>query len=189
MKERDYDLYQKVLTGDKHALEKIYDKYEKLLYSFAYKTCGQKEMSEEVMQEVFIKIWTQKATYDETKGKFSSWIITIARYTAIDVLRKKENQNYALDEEWDAPNEKEPSVEDLVEWKERGSMIREAMKHLPKEQKKIVMLFYFKGLTQQRIAEHLDISLGTVKSRIRLALKRLKKELAIIEEKGGVSDA
>ncbi|QHE53944.1 RNA polymerase sigma factor [Pontibacillus sp. HMF3514] len=189
MSDRDLTLYQKVLDGDKQALEEIYDKYEKLLFSFAYKTCGQKEMAEEIIQEVFIKLWTQKATYDESKGKFSSWIMTITRYTSIDTVRKKENHNYSLEEERDTLHQEEPSAEDLAEWREQGELIRRAMKKLSKEQGKIIKLFYFKGLTQQEIANKCNLSLGTVKGRIRLALKHLRKELSNNKEKGGVRDA
>ncbi|MYL34632.1 sigma-70 family RNA polymerase sigma factor [Pontibacillus yanchengensis] len=189
MSDRDLDLYNQVLEGDKRALEELYDKYEKLLYSFAYKSCGQKEMAEEVMQEVFIKVWTQKATYDSSKGKFSSWILSVTRFTSIDIVRKKENQNYSLEEERDTLHQEEPSAEDLAEWKEQGEIVREAVKQLSEEQNKIIQLFYFKGLTQREIASSCNLSLGTVKGRIRLALKHLRKELSNIKEKGGVGDA
>lgn len=189
MSDRELDLYLQAVDGDKEALEKIYDKYEKLLFSFAYKTCGQKEMAEEVLQEVFIKIWTKKATYDASKGKFSSWILTVTRFTSIDLIRKKENQNYSLEEDRDTTHQTEPSTEDLVEWKEQGELVREAVKKLSTEQNNIINMFYFKGLTQQQIATQCELSLGTVKGRIRLALKHLKKELAYIKEKGGVRDA
>lgn len=188
MSDHDLLLYQKILDGDKQALEEIYDKYEKLLFSFAYKTCGQKEMAEEILQEVFIKVWTQKATYDESKGKFSSWIMTITRYTSIDTVRKKENHNYSL-EERDSIHQENPSAENLAEWREQGKLVRNAIKELTKDQGKIIELFYFKGLTQREIAQKCDLSLGTVKGRIRLALKHLRKELSNIDEKGGTRDA
>lgn len=189
MSDRELDLYLQAVDGDKKALEQIYEKYEKLLFSFAYRTCGQKEMAEEVLQEVFIKIWTKKATYDASKGKFSSWILTVTRFTSIDLIRKKENQNYSLEEDRDGLHQEEQSTEDLVEWKEQGAMVREAVKQLSPEQNKIINLFYFKGLTQQQIANQCQLSLGTVKGRVRLALKHLRKELDYMKEKGGVRDA
>ncbi|KHE68531.1 RNA polymerase sigma factor [Halobacillus sp. BBL2006] len=187
MSNRDLELYRRLIDGDKQALESMYDQYEKLLYSFVIKLSGDQTLAEEVLQEVFIKIWTQKATYDESKGKFSSWIVTITRYTAIDLIRKNKKHNVALEEETDVPEEGTYSTEDIVEWKEQGNQIRQAVKHLSLEQKQMVDLFYFKGLSQREIADQTNVPLGTVKGRIRLALKHLKKQLS--SQKGGVHDA
>ncbi|ARI78922.1 RNA polymerase sigma factor [Halobacillus mangrovi] len=187
MSNRDHELYLRLFDGDKQALELLYDKYEKLLYSFVIKLSGDQTLAEEVLQEVFIKIWTHKATYDESKGKFSSWIVTITRYTAIDLIRKYKKHNVALKEETDVPEEETETTEDIVEWKEQGEQIRIAVKYLSEEQKQMVDLFYFKGLSQREIAEQTSIPLGTVKGRIRLALKHLKKQLS--SQKGGVHDA
>ncbi|UOQ91705.1 sigma-70 family RNA polymerase sigma factor [Halobacillus shinanisalinarum] len=187
MSNKDLGLYHQMMDGDKKALESIYDKYEKLLYSFVIKLSGDQTLAEEVLQEVFIKLWTNKATYDETKGKFSSWIVTITRYTAIDIIRKNKNQTVALEEETDLPEQVGDSTEDIVEWKEQGDKIRKAVKELSNEQKQMVDLFYFKGLSQQEIANQCDLPLGTVKGRIRLALKHLKTHLT--NGKGGVNDA
>lgn len=187
MSNRDIEHYQKMMEGDKQSLEAIYDKYEKLLYSFVIKLSSDQSLAEEVLQEVFIKLWTQKATYDETKGKFSSWIVTITRYTAIDIIRSKKKDNVSLEEETDIPEEQDESVEDLVEWKEKSSAIRKALNQLSNEQRKIVDLFYFKGCSQSKIAKECDLPLGTVKGRLRLALKHLKKHLSRAE--GGMRDA
>ncbi|MFZ0371467.1 MULTISPECIES: RNA polymerase sigma factor [unclassified Halobacillus] len=187
MSNRDIELYRRVVEGDKQALESIYDQYEKLLYSFVIKLSGDQALAEEALQEVFIKIWTQKAHFDESKGKFSSWIVTITRYTAIDLIRKHKKQEVTLEDETDLPEDEAESTEDLVEWKERGSEIRQAVKKLSEEQKQMVDLFYFKGLSQSEIASQTELPLGTIKGRIRLALKHLKKHLST--QKGGVHDA
>ncbi|MCA0971485.1 sigma-70 family RNA polymerase sigma factor [Halobacillus litoralis] len=186
MSNRDLEYYQKMMNGDKQSLEAIYDKYEKLLYSFVIKLSSDHSLAEEVLQEVFIKLWTQKAQYDETKGKFSSWIVTITRYTAIDLIRARK-ESVSLEEETDVPEEKGDSVEDLVEWKEKSTDVRRALSQLSDEQRRIVDLFYFKGCSQSKIAEECNLPLGTVKGRLRLALKHLKKHLSIQE--GGISDA
>ncbi|MFC4322542.1 RNA polymerase sigma factor [Litchfieldia salsa] len=183
MSEKDVELYHRIQQGDKHALELLYDRYEKLLYSFSFKLTGQRELSEEVVQEVFIKIWTKKGIYNEHKGKFSSWILTVARNTGIDMIRKKKEVTYSI-EERDSISSHEPLTEDLVEWKEEGARIRDAISSLAKEQREIVDLLYFKGLSQQKIADACQLPLGTVKGRVRLALQHLKKRLTI-HEKGG----
>ncbi|MCP3031832.1 sigma-70 family RNA polymerase sigma factor [Halobacillus sp. A1] len=187
MRNRDLELYLQMADGNKQSLEAIYDKYEKLLYSFVIKLSGDQTLAEEALQEVFIKLWTKKAVYDESKGKFSSWIVTITRYTAIDLIRKNKKSAVSIEEETDLPEQSDQTTEDLVEWKEQGETIRTAMNQLSIEQKEMVDLFYFKGLSQREIAEQCDIPLGTVKGRIRLALKHLKKNLST--GKGGVYDA
>lgn len=181
----DADLYVKVQAKDKEALSLLYDRYEKLLYSFSYRIVKDGGLAEEVMQEVFIKLWKGKAQYSDDKGKFSSWLLTMTRHTAIDVLRKQSKEpDFELDER-DSLRSDEDSVEDQVVWKERGQVLRTAVSKLKDEQQKIIEMFYFKGMTHQKISEEFDLPLGTVKGRIRLALKHLKTSLG---EKGGVSD-
>ncbi|WP_349408425.1 RNA polymerase sigma factor [Pseudalkalibacillus sp. SCS-8] len=176
MNELDTELYERVIRQDKKALELLYERYEKLLFSFAYRMTKRKELSEEIVQEVFIKLWTKPGIYDQSKGKFSSWLLTVTRNTSIDQLRRKNEQNYEI-EERDSLQENEPSIEEQIEWKEEGRRLQKAMKFLAKEQKEIVELFYFKGLSQSKIAEVFQIPLGTVKGRLRLALKHLRKDL------------
>ncbi|MFD1019188.1 RNA polymerase sigma factor [Thalassobacillus hwangdonensis] len=188
MSSRDIELYHRIQQKDKQALEEIYTKYEKLLYSFAFKMCGDKELAEEMIQDVFMKLWTDKATYDESKGKFSSWLLTVARYTGIDLIRKRKNNHVTLEEEQDSLHEETPSSEDIVVWKEQRALVQKAVRSLSREQIQMVDLFYFKGHTQKEIADQCDLPLGTVKGRIRLALKHLKKELENIKRKGGVQD-
>ncbi|MDQ0219725.1 sigma-70 family RNA polymerase sigma factor [Peribacillus cavernae] len=183
MNDTDAELYEQVHLGEKQALEKIYDRYEKLLFSLSYKITGQKELAEEVVQEVFIKLWTKKGIYSASKGKFSSWLMTMTRNTSIDQLRKR--KEIPSDFEYGEIPSENPSVENLVEWKEEGSMLRQAISELGAEQQKMVDLFYFKGLSQQHIADEFDIPLGTVKGRIRLALKHLKKMVPQTNVKGG----
>ncbi|GAK02183.1 RNA polymerase sigma-70 factor [Geomicrobium sp. JCM 19037] len=162
MPKKDVDVYVRLRQGDKDALELMYDRYGKLLYSFSYKMTEDQQFSEEIVQEVFIKIWTQKSSYDETKGKFSSWLLTITRNTVIDHLRKKREtaSEIATKEMAEDPD---PSVEDQVEWNEKRGVVREAIEQLKPEQQNVIVLFYYRGLSQQKIADQCDIPLGTVK--------------------------
>lgn len=186
MNDIDVELYEKVHLGDKQALEKIYDRYERILYSLSYKVTGQKELAEEAVQEVFIKIWTKKGTYHASKGKFSSWIMTMTRNASIDLLRKR--RDIPSDFEYEQIPSENPSVENLIEWKEEGAMLRQAVSELSEEQRKMIHLFYFKGLSQQSIASEFEIPLGTVKGRVRLALKHLRKIIPQKLSKGGELD-
>ncbi|NJP38074.1 RNA polymerase sigma factor [Alkalicoccus luteus] len=180
--QEDAALYERLKKQDKQAMEELYDKYAKLLFSFAYKMVQDRSAAEEIVQEVMIKLWRGKGVYHTDKGRFSSWLLTITRNTAIDYIRK---HTRAASEEVHTEAEtvdEGPGVDDLVEWKQRRETIKEAMQKLKSEQRVIIELFYFKGYSHKRIADSAGIPLGTVKGRIRLALKHLKQEL--YEERG-----
>jgi len=173
----DAVLYDRVKHGDQSALELLYDRYEKILYSFAFKLTSNIDVAEEVVQEVFIKLWKGRGIYDETKGKFSSWILTIARNTAIDLIRKRKDQPFQDAEVLNLLADENAHVEGEVEWQEERERIKRAVSQLSTEQQEVIDYVYFKGFTQQKIAESRQIPLGTVKGRIRLALKNLRQYL------------
>ncbi|RNA66942.1 RNA polymerase sigma factor [Alteribacter keqinensis] len=174
----DKQLYRRIQEQDQAALEALYDKYEKLLFSFALKMVQHPQAAEEVVQEVMLKLWRGTGHYDDTKGKFSSWLLTMTRNTAIDQIRKQNKQEVHLTNEWE-PGDSGTRVEDMIEWKEQGETLKKAIRTLKKEQIEIVELFYFKGYSQKKIAEKTNLPLGTIKGRIRLALKHLRQELSV----------
>jgi RNA polymerase sigma-70 factor (ECF subfamily) len=183
--ETDLILYNRIKDHDSQALEALYDRYEKLLYSFAYKQTQNTTLAEEVVQDVFLKLWEEKAVYDESKGRFSSWLLTITRYTAIDRLRKeKPVTSYSL-EERDSLKSNDPTTEEAYLWKQEREQLLQKMTALSRDQQEVIDLFYFKGLTHAKIAEVCNLPLGTVKGRIRIALKHLKEGLLM---KGGYSN-
>ena len=176
----DAQLYVRLRAKDQSALEELYDRYERLVYSFAYRMTQNAQMAEDTVQEVFIKLWKEHAPYTEDKGKFSSWLLTMTRNTSLDALRKKGKQQEVglLDkdaEQIKVPIEEMP--EQMLEWKEKGAVLQKAISRLKVDQRTIVELFYFNGLSQESISSKLDIPLGTVKSRIRLALQHLRIHL------------
>lgn len=180
VKHTDAQLYVRVRSKDQIALEELYNRYERLVYSFAYRMTQDSLMAEDIVQEVFTKIWKDHAPYTENKGKFSSWLLTMTRNASLDILRKKGKQQEVglLDkdaEQMKTPIEEMP--EHMLEWKEKGTVLRKAINRLKEEQRTIVELFYFHGLSQDTISSKLDIPLGTVKSRTRLALQHLRKYL------------
>lgn len=183
----DAQLYLRMRSNDQAALEEIYDRYERLVYSFAYRMTQNAQMAEDTVQEVFIKLWKEHAPYTEDKGKFSSWLLTMTRNTSLDALRKKGKKQEVGLLDKDAEQMKAPineMPEQMLEWKEKGTVLRKAIERLKIEQRTIVELFYFHGLSQESISTKLDIPLGTVKSRIRLALQHLRKHL---EKERGMS--
>ncbi|MFC0524484.1 RNA polymerase sigma factor [Pontibacillus salicampi] len=181
MSERDIELYEKVTKQDKQALEQLYDRYEKLLFSFAYRMTNRRDLAEEIVQDVFLKLWTKPGLYDSSKGKFSSWLLTITRNKSIDEMRKKNENTYEMDER-DSLHEDQPSIDDQVIWKEEGENLKEAIHTLGTEQQEIIELFYFKGFSQAKIADKVQIPLGTVKGRLRMALKHLRKHVDVTKQ-------
>lgn len=180
MTKTDLELYQSMCSGDRSALEAIYEKYEKLLYSYAYKMTSSREVSEEIVQDVFTKLWQNKNPYDAGKAKMSTWLITITRNSVIDLFRKKKLDTYEYNELDDIDSSTDmynSSVEKSAELHENQSIICAAMSSLSNEQKYIITLFYFKAYSHSQISNELNIPLGTVKSRIRLALGHLKKNI------------
>ncbi|KAA0544602.1 sigma-70 family RNA polymerase sigma factor [Bacillus sp. BGMRC 2118] len=173
----DKVLYVRVLEKDKQALELLYERYEKLLYSFSYRLTQDQELAEEVVQEVFMKLWKGLGKYDDSKGKFSSWILTVTRHSAIDLIRKRNRETTVELDTDDTIPSKEATVEEQVEWNEKGNTLRKALSSLKEEQQKVINLVYFKGLTHQKISEECNIPIGTVKGRLRLALRHMKSYL------------
>ncbi|MCM2677048.1 RNA polymerase sigma factor [Alkalicoccobacillus plakortidis] len=180
----DEQLYQLVVQQDKEALETLYSRYERILFSFIYRFTKDNGLTEEVMQDLFMKLWQGKASYQTGKGKFSSWILTIARNAAIDQIRKKKVTEVEFD---DRDSEPDPeSVEQTIVFQEESTIIQEAVATLPSEQQQVVKLFYFDGEPQKNIAEICKIPLGTVKGRLRLALNHLRKTLSRQDERGDI---
>ncbi|MEW4326727.1 sigma-70 family RNA polymerase sigma factor [Rossellomorea marisflavi] len=180
---KDIELYHRIIhQKDSSALRELYRQYEKLIYSFSYKMTGNRELAEEVIQEVFMKLWKTHAHYEESKGKFSSWLLTMTRNTCLDAIRKGKKHDTVEYIEKDTLQVDYETPHDLLEWKEKGAAIRDCISGLKEDQQTMVQLFYFKGKTQQSISEATDTPLGTVKGRIRLALKHLH---TCLKGKGG----
>ncbi|MGX8176388.1 RNA polymerase sigma factor [Exiguobacterium artemiae] len=171
----DESLYHEMRSGDEQALEVLYDKYERLLFSFAHRFTNNDRLSEEVIQEVWMKIWNGRVDFNTDKGKFSSWILTITRNAALDCLRREKRQPTIEVEERDGGYD-EP-VERTVIQRETATEVRDAVNELKPDQQELIELVYFKGLTQQQISDQLNMPLGTVKTRIRSAIQALRKLL------------
>ncbi|MFZ0077349.1 RNA polymerase sigma factor [Exiguobacterium undae] len=169
----DESLYHEMRSGDELALEALYEKYERLLFSFAHRFTNNDRLSEEVIQEVWMKIWNGRVDFNTDKGKFSSWILTITRNAALDCLRREKRQPTIEVEERDGGFD-EPVERTVIE-RETASEVRNAVSELKPDQQELIELVYFKGLTQQQISDQLNLPLGTVKTRIRSAIQSLRK--------------
>ena len=167
------DLVPLLKSGDVNAFEQLYDSYSSMLYGIILRIVEDEMEAENLLQDCFIKIWQNIASYSPEKGRLATWIINIARNTAIDFTRSKyfnqklKNQkieNYVHHENEQAATY--PSVDTLG--------LRQLVDRLTPVCREIIEWMYFKGYTQQEIAENFGIPLGTVKSRTRLALKELR---------------
>lgn len=181
----DETLLRLMAHSQADALSELYDRYSRLVFSVAFQTLGNRELAEEVTQDAFLRAWQHAASYQPAQGKVATWLASISRHRAIDVLRSQqvrpEGHSLSWDElpYWDlagvisGPN----SVEDgLVEASE-SQRVRAALAQLPPDQQKTLGLAYFSGMTQEQIAEALGQPLGTVKTRIRLGMQKLRSIL------------
>jgi RNA polymerase sigma-70 factor (ECF subfamily) len=171
----DAELLARIAHQDQEALSVLYSRYGNLVYSLAFHALQNASLTEEVTQDVFIKIWTHPTHWDSSKGKFSSWLLTITRYTAIDRFRREQHQSsrcVALAEDIAEEAEDEPDwIEDQAE------ELRRLLERLPVEQAQVIHLAYFQGMTHRQMAQALDLPIGTVKARLRLGLSKLKHHL------------
>lgn len=175
----DPELIRLVQLRRRDALEALYDRYVKLVYSFALKTIRDESLSKEIVQQVFTRIWTSSHAFDPTKGQFTSWLLTVTRNIAIDVLRKERRleaqrptANEALDR-YPAPEEESPEQSLLKAFEQE--QVRSAYRRLTEAQQKLLDLFYWQGYTLTEIAEMTDEPIGTLKSRLHQSLKTLRR--------------
>jgi RNA polymerase sigma-70 factor (ECF subfamily) len=174
----DAALLTHIAQGDQRALSQLYDRYARVIYGLAFKSLRSAEESEEVVLDVFTQIWRIAERYDSRKGRADTWIFTLVRSRILDRLRKIKRSGVSTTLSTDAA-EIHPTVAgvDLFEdsiIRERRSQVKIAMRSLPPEQKQVIDLAYFQGLSQSEIAAQTGLPLGTVKTRIRLGLRKLQ---------------
>lgn len=178
----DVSLLTRIAQGDQAALSALYDRYAKIIYAFSVKSLRSVEESEEVVMDVFAQVWRIGDRYDAQKGRVDTWLFTIARSRILDRVRKLQRTQRATTFSIDAV-EIQPQADsvDLFEEvfiAERRNRMMAAMKTLPDEQRFVLELAYYQGLSHSQIAAQTGISLGTIKTRIRLGLNKLKSILA-----------
>lgn len=187
----DGALLQRIAAGDEHALGALYDRWSPLVFSLCVHVLGDEDEAEEAVEETFWQAWRQAARYDTTRGAVSTWLTTIARSRALDRLRaKRRRQEDAMS---DLSETKRTAVEETArrgddpasgaEVSERRALVRQALLALPPEQREVLELAYFRGLSQAEIAERTGQPLGTIKTRVRLAMEKLRDRLGILRER------
>lgn len=158
---------------DKQAFAALYRHFAPKLKAFALKQGLSAGVAEEIAQETMIQLWRKAPTFDVRKASVSTWLFTILRNKRIDYLRREARPDLDHDE-WRLQTEAPEQPDSIAERGEDRLRVADMLKALPDEQKQVLHLAYFKELTHAEIAEELDLPLGTVKSRIRLALGRMR---------------
>jgi RNA polymerase sigma-70 factor (ECF subfamily) len=173
------DLIKRVAKGDREAFGQLYDRFSSLVFTLAMRMLSARADAEDLLQEVFVQIWRQAENYSEERGSPEAWIINMARSRAIDKIRSVRRTEKSLVLTGDpAEAESSVNVESAAAQSEVRLMMNSALAHLPESQRRVLELAYFEGLTQMEIAGRLGEPLGTVKTRIRSGLQRLKEIFA-----------
>jgi len=180
--EADRKLIRSIGAGSADALAGLYDRYASLVFGLAKRITGQAEDAEEVVQDVFAQVWKQATRYEGSRATVAGWIVMLARTRAIDRLRSRRarpDQAAALDPEGLPPmSTSDPDPEQVALTAEDVRGVQGALQGLPDNQRSLVDLAYFEGLTHAEIAERTGIPLGTVKTRLRTAMMTMRATLA-----------
>jgi RNA polymerase sigma-70 factor (ECF subfamily) len=174
---RDRDLVRQVRSGEEEAFRALFRRYGPLAKGLAYRVVRQPSMAEEIVQETFLALWRDPASYREDRGSFRAWLLAAVHHRAVDMVRREEAQRRRSQELQRAAAHAEDiaeSVAERVDLAETRERVREALEDIPAAQRQILELMYFGGKTQSDIAEELGVPLGTVKSRTLLGMRRLR---------------
>lgn len=178
----DQSLIRLSSMKDSGALSELYDRYSGLVFSLAVNIVGSREEAKDITIEVFVSIWEKAGSYQPGKASVKGWICSIARHRSIDILRRQKARFIAHNAGWtDYSSDSLPASDDPERDMELALVRRDivkALSALPADQKKPLALAYFMGYSHQQIADKLGQPLGTVKTRIRLAIKKLRDELS-----------
>lgn len=184
-KATDKELMDLIRNRDRSAFEQLYDRYVKLVYSFALKSAKNEQSAKDIVQLVFTRLWTTERSYDPAKGQFANWLITVTRNMTIDYIRKQRKHGAPVSiepGEWANIPDDRSTPEEEINRKCVRELVREAYRQLSEQQIKLIDRLYWEGYTLSEIAEMNDEPLGTIKSRLHQTLKVLRKHMATQKE-------
>lgn len=167
-------------SGDREAFGEVFAYFAPRVKSYLLRLGSNDHQAEDLMQDVMLLVWRRAEQFDPAQASLSTWIFTIARNRRIDVLRKEGRPEFDPNDPALVPDS-EPQPDASVEAEQKHALIREAIEDLPEEQAELLRLNFFEELPHSAIAERLGLPLGTVKSRLRLALTRMRKALGELE--------
>jgi RNA polymerase sigma-70 factor, ECF subfamily len=171
----EIELLQRVQAGDEDALLRLHSQFANLVFSVAYRVLNDQMAAGEVTQDTFMRLWNKSYSYDPEKGRFTTWLLTVTRRLAIDLLRSRQRREpksgmLFMDED--------PGLWENILTADGSSDLRRtlksALRQLPSDQSELIELVYFYGMSHTDVAETFSIPLGTVKTRIRLGMQKLR---------------
>jgi len=181
--DEEAQLMKRIKSRDTEALEELYELYNQLLFSMVISIVKKREEAEDMLQEIFLTIWNKADSFDKERGNVYSWIVTLARNKAIDRIRSK---GYKTQEKASVSIHKplftlEGDHYDPLEttiFSDRAELVKKALQKIPESQSQVIKIAYYRGMTQSEISDQLGIPLGTVKTRTRQGMIKLKRILA-----------
>lgn len=184
----DEALISAIAGGAVWAMEPLYQRYSRILYSLAYRMVADHQIAEDLLQDAFLAVWRRATSYSPQSGAVRSWLVSIVHHRTIDYLRGVRRRAILKEATWEEVELDEraafPDVWDEAWRSVQSSQVRAALMNIPTEQRMVIELAYFQGWTHTEISQGCQIPLGTVKARMRLGLQHLKKAL----EKMGVNE-
>ena len=178
----DEDLISLVEEGDAEAFAALYDRHSRAAYSLAYRMMGERQAAEDLAQDAFIKVWRAAGSYRAQRGSVRTWILSIVHNRGVDQLRSQASRRRTQERVEASAPRSQPSEAFSEAWRNsQRDRVREALQTLPQEQSKILELSYLSGYTHMEIAGLLNVPLGTVKSRMRLGLQKLRGSMVSLE--------
>ena len=175
---RDRELVQRIGRGDEDAFRGLFGRYAPSAMALARRVARQPFLAEEIVQEAFLAVWRNPSGYDQQRGSVRAWLMGMVHHRAVDAVRREESQRRRVEESMvsDPVVSPDPAddVADQIDLPEERKAVREALDALPNEQRQVIELMYFGGLSQSAISDRLGLPLGTVKSRTLLGMRRLR---------------
>ena len=171
----DQALLERIVGRDAHALADFYDRFAPVALALAARVLGDRSEAEDVLQTVFTRVWQEAGRYDAAKGSVASWLLSWIRNASIDRLRRRDAHHRATLHSVDRGHDEAPP-----DTSEERKKLAQAVADLPPDQRQVIELAYFDGLSQTQIAQKLGEPLGTVKTRMRLGMNKLRQALPVL---------
>jgi RNA polymerase sigma-70 factor (ECF subfamily) len=184
----DTALVALIARHDEAALGTLYDRYSRLAFSLAMRIVGERSLAEEITADAFVSVWRSAGSFAAERGRFVTWLLSVVRHRAIDELRRlnvrPEGNAVELNEALQSTGLPD-GLDELMDVRQRQTVVRSALASLPMPQRQALELAYFGGLTQQEIADKTGTPLGTIKTRMRLGLLKMQDELRRFHDETG----
>lgn len=174
----DADLISRISKSDEAALALLYDRYRTILFGLLFRILRNRSEAEDILQEVFVQLWQQAKHFDKDRGKAFNWLVTITHSRAIDRLRFLKTRTLATEKHITGKLlYTDSKIEQNLILQGRQKLVRTALNRLPENQRSLLLMAYFDGYSQQEISEQVKIPLGTVKTRMRMGMIKLRETL------------